>query len=186
MAEEIIKDEENKDTEQKLSMTQAELDDLIQRKSDERVTQALKTQQKKYEKKMSLLTMDEEERAKAESEDRIKELEEQLAQMNIEKARSDLKSTLSARGLDAQFADLLNISDDNEANQKVIAAFDELWEASVQKEVENRIQGGSPKKGTSTPTEMTKDYFNKMSLAEQATYLKNNPEFKQTMSTWYN
>ena len=33
---------------------------------------------------------------------------------------------------------------------------------------------------------MTKDYFNKMSLAEQATYLKNNPEFKQTMSTWYN
>lgn len=186
MAEEIIKDEENKDTEQKLSMTQEELDDLIQRKSDERVTQALKTQQKKYEKKMSLLTMDEEERAKAESEDRIKELEEQLAQMNIEKARSDLKSTLSARGLDAQFADLLNISDDNEANQKVIAAFDKLWKASVQKEVENRIQGGSPKKGTSTPTEMTKDYFNKMSLAEQAAYLKNNPEFKQTMSTWYN
>ena len=186
MAEEIIKDEENKDTEQKLSMTQEELDALIQRKSDERVTQALKTQQKKYEKKMSLLTMDEEERAKTESEDRIKELEEQLAQMNIEKARSDLKSTLSARGLDAQFADLLNISDDNEANQKVIAAFDKLWKASVQKEVENRIQGGSPKKGTSTPTEMTKDYFNKMSLAEQADYLKNNPEFKQTMSTWYN
>ena len=186
MAEEIIKDEEIKDTEQKLSMTQEELDALIQRKSDERVTQALKTQQKKYEKKMSLLTMDEEERAKAESEDRIKELEEQLAQMNIEKARSDLKSTLSARGLDAQFADLLNISDDNEANQKVIAAFDKLWKASVLKEVENRIQGGSPKKGTSTPTEMTKDYFNKMSLAEQADYLKNNPEFKQTMSTWYN
>ena len=186
MAEEIIKDEENKDTEQKLSMTQDELDALIQRKSDERVTQALKTQQKKYEKKMSLLTMDEEERAKAESEDRIKELEEQLAQMNIEKARSDLKSTLSARGLDAQFADLLNISDDNEANQKVIAAFDKLWKASVQKEVENRIQGGSHEKGTSTTTEMTKDYFNKMSLAEQAAYLKNNPEFKQTMSTWYN
>lgn len=186
MAEEIINNEKIKDTEKKLSMTQDELDALIQRKSDERVTQALKTQQKKYEKKMSLLTMDEEERAKTESADRIKELEEQLAQMNIEKARSDLKSTLSARGLDAQFADLLNISDDNEANQKVIASFDKLWKTAVQKEVENRIQGTSPKKGSTTPAEMTKDYFNKMSMSEQATYLKNNPEFKATMQSWYN
>ena len=186
MAEEIIKDEENKDTEQKLSMTQAELDDLIQRKSDERVTQALKTQQKKYEKKLSLSKLDDEAREKAEKDDRIAELEEKLAQMTIESNRSELKSTLGSRGLDARFADLLNITDDTEANQKVIADFDKLWKAAVNAEVEKRISSNAPKHNSTSPSEMTKEAFNKMSLSEQSNYIQANPEFKQTISTWYN
>ena len=186
MAEEIINIEENKDTEQKLSMTQEELDALIQRKSDERVTQALKTQQKKYEKKLSLSKLDDEAREKAEKDDRIAELEEKLAQMTIESNRSELKSTLGSRGLDARFADLLNITDDTEANQKVIADFDKLWKAAVNAEVEKRISSNAPKHNSTSPSEMTKEAFNKMSLSEQSNYIQANPEFKQTISTWYN
>ena len=73
--------DENKDIEKKETETETktytedEVLAMIQSEADKRVAQALKTQQKKYEKQLSLAYMDEEARAKAESEDKIKELE---------------------------------------------------------------------------------------------------------------
>ena len=60
--------------------TQEEVLELLQKESDRRVAQALKTQAKKYEKQLSLSKLDGDERAKAEKDNRIAELEEQLAQ----------------------------------------------------------------------------------------------------------
>ena len=51
--------------------------------------------------------------------------------MTIESNRSELKSTLGARGLDPRFADLLNITDNTEDNQKVISDFDKIWKAAI-------------------------------------------------------
>ena len=184
--EENIKNEELKDTENTITMTQEELDALLQSTSDKRVSQALKTQKKEYEKKLSLSQLDDKAREKAEKDDRIAELEEKLAQMTIESNRSELKSTLGSRGLDARFADLLNITDDTEANQKVIADFDKLWKAAVNAEVEKRIGNNAPKHNSTTPSEMTKEVFTKMSLSEQSNYIQANPEFKRTIVTWYN
>lgn len=184
--------EENKDIETKetetetKTYTQDEVLALIQSEADKRVAQALKTQQKKYEKQLSLSKLDDEAREKAEKDDRIAELEQKLAQMTIESNRSELKSTLGSRGLDARFADLLNITDDTEANQKVIADFDKLWKAAVNAEVEKRISSNAPKHNSTSPSEMTKDAFAKMSLSEQSNYIQLHPEFKQTMATWYN
>lgn len=184
--------EENKEIETKetetetKTYTQDEVLALIQSEADKRVAQALKTQQKKYEKQLSLSKLDDEAREKAEKDDRIAELEQKLAQMTIESNRSELKSTLGSRGLDARFADLLNITDDTEANQKVIADFDKLWKAAVNAEVEKRISSNAPKHNSTSPSEMTKDAFAKMSLSEQSNYIQLHPEFKQTMATWYN
>lgn len=184
--------EENKDIETKETETETktytedEVLALIQSESDKRVAQALKTQQKKYEKQISLSKLDDEAREKAEKDERIAELEQKLAQMTIESNRSELKSTLGSRGLDARFADLLNITDDTEANQKVIADFDKLWKAAVNAEVEKRISSNAPKHNSTSPSEMTKEAFAKMSLSEQSNYIQLHPEFKQTMATWYN
>lgn len=189
MAEEIINNNENKETEIK-TYTQEEMDALVEQKVqslvDQRVTQALKTQQKKYEKQISLSKLDDEAREKAEKDDRIAELEQKLAQMTIESNRSELKSTLGARGLDPRFADLLNITDNTEDNQKVISDFDKIWKAAINAEVEKRISGNSPKHNSTSPSEMTKETYNKMSLSEQSSYIQAHPEFKQTISTWYN
>lgn len=169
-------------TETAKTYTEDEVMALIQAESDKRVTQALKTQEKKFQKQMSLSQMDEQSRAQAEKDDRIAELEQKLAEYTIEKNKSELKSTLSARGLDAQFADLLGITDDTEHNQKLIADFDKLFKKAVAKEVESRINGGSLKgNGTNMPETMTKDSFNKMSLAQQQTYLNQHPEFKHEL-----
>ena len=185
MEDNIINNTEIKETETK-TYTEEEVLALIQSEADKRVSQALNTQKKKYEKQISLSKLDDEAREKAEKDDKIAELEQKLAQMTIESNRSELKSTLGARGLDPRFADLLNITDNTEDNQKVISDFDKIWKAAINAEVENRISGNSLKHYSTSPSEMTKESYNKMSLSEQSSYIQAHPEFKQTISTWYN
>ena len=158
--------------------TQEEVLKLIQSETDKRVTAALKTQQKKFDKQMSLSKLDGSEREKAEKDSRIAELEEMVAQFNIEKNRSELKSTLGARGLDVRFADIISITDDIEESQRNIDLLDRMFKAAVKAEVEKRLAatGGAPK-GSSVPTssdEITKEQFKSMSLSQQAALAKSN------------
>lgn len=163
-------------TEETKTYTQEEVLKLLQSETDKRVSQALKTQQKKYEKAMSLSKLDGDERAKAEKDNRIAELEEQLAQFQIERNRSELKSVLSSRGLSAEFADIINISDDIEASQANIDALDKLFKAAVKAEVEKRLAGNAPKGNGATSAEITKDAAKKMSMAELSNLERTNPE----------
>lgn len=158
--------------------TQEEVLALLQSESDKRVAQALKTQQKKYEKQLSLSKLDGDEREKAEKDNRIAELEEQLASFQIEKNRSELKSVLSARGLSAEFADIITISDDLEASQANIDKLDKLFKAAVKAEVEARLSaaGGAPRGNGVNAKEITADNIKKMSLAELTALKNNNPE----------
>lgn len=156
--------------------TQEEVLALIQSEADKRVTAALKTQQKKYEKQLSLSKLDGDERAKAEKDNRIAELEEQLAQFHIEKNRSELKSVLSSRGLSAEFADIISISDDIEQAQANIDKLDKLFKAAVRAEVEKRLAGNAPKGNGSSPAELTKEAAMKMSMAELNKLAAEQPE----------
>lgn len=175
-----------KEQESQKTFTEEQVLTLIAQDREKTKKELTKELSKKYEKQLSLSKLDDEAREKAEKDERIAELEQKLAQMTIESNRSELKSTLGSRGLDARFADLLNITDDTEANQKVIADFDKLWKAAVNAEVEKRISSNAPKNNSTSPAEMTKDAFAKMSLSEQSNYIQLHPEFKQTMATWYN
>jgi hypothetical protein len=169
--EEVVEATETK------TYTQDEVLALIQSEADKRVSQALKTQQKKYEKELSLSKLDGDERAKAEKDNRIAELEEQLAQYQIERNRSELKSVLSSRGLSAEFADIITINDDIEASQSNIDKLDKLFKAAVRAEVEKRLAGTTPKgNGALAANEITKDSAKKMSIAELQQLKKTNPE----------
>ena len=159
--------------------TQEEVLALLQSETDKRVSQALKTQQKKYEKQLSLSKLDGDERAKAEKDNEIAELKEQLAQFQIEKNKSELKSVLSARGLSAEFADIVTITDDIEASQANIDKLDKLFKAAVTAEVEKRLaaSGGAPKgNGTIPAASMTKEAFAKMNIRDQQAWKSANPE----------
>ena len=163
-------------TEEVKTYTQDEVLKLLQSETDKRVTQALATQQKKYEKKLSLSKLDGDEREKAEKDDRIAELEEQLAQFHIEKNRSELKSVLSSRGLSAEFADIISINDDIEASQANIDKLDKLFKAAVKLEVEKRLAGNAPKGNGGGSAEITKESAKKLSMAEMAALKDSNPE----------
>lgn len=157
--------------------TQEEVLALLQSETDKRVSQALKTQQKKYEKQLSLSKLDGDEREKAEKDNRIAELEERLAQYEIEKNRSELKSVLSSRGLSAEFADIIVINDDIEASQANIDKLDKLFKKAVKDEIEKRLAGNAPKgNGAGASAEYTKENAKKMSLAEMNRLAKADPE----------
>ena len=151
---------------------------LLQSEADKRVTAALKKQQAKYEKQLSLSKLDGDEREKAEKDNRIAELEEKLAEFQIERNRSELKSVLSSRGLSAEFADIIAISDDIEASQSNIDKLDKLFKKAVQTEVEKRLanNGGVPKGNITPAAEYTKENASKMTVEEITRLKVENPE----------
>ena len=156
--------------------TQDEVLKLIQSEADRRTNQALEKERKKYEKQLSLSKLDGEERAKAEKDAEIAELREQLAQFQIERNRSELKSVLSSRGLSAEFADIIAINDDIEASQANIDKLDKLFKAAVKAEVEKRLAGNAPKGNGGTTNEITKESAKKMTMAQLNELANSNPE----------
>ena len=163
-------------TEEVKTFSQEEVLALIQSEADKRVSQALATQKKKYEKQLSLSKLDGDEREKAEKDSRIAELEEQLAQFTIERNKSELKSVLASRGLSAEFADIVAITDDIEASQANIDKLDRLFKAAVKAEVEKRLAGTAPKGNGATAAEITREKAKKMSLTELNELLEKQPE----------
>ena len=157
--------------------TEEEILALIKSESDRKVSLALATQQRKFEKQLSLSKLDDDAREKAEKDDRIAELEQQLAQFQIEKNRSELKSVLSSRGLSAEFADILVISDDIKASQANIDKLDKLFKAAVQAEVERRIAGNTPKGGNGSSNPMTKAELLKLPINKIQELVDSNPDF---------
>lgn len=156
--------------------TQEEVLALLQSETDKRVTSALKKQQAKFDKQLSLSKLDGNEREKAEKDARIAELEEMLAQRDVERNKSELKSVLSSRGLSAEFADIVNITDDIEASQANIDKLDKLFKAAVKAEVERRLAGNAPKGNGGAAPEITKEDAQKMSIADRQKLFNTNRE----------
>lgn len=146
--------------------TQEEVIALLQKEGDRRVNQALAKQKKQYEKQISLSKLDGDEREKAEKDAKIQELEEKLSAFEQEKNRSELKSVLASRGLSAEFADIVLITNDLEESQANIDKLDKLFKAAVKAEVEKRLAGNTPKGNGVIPTEITREDAKKMSIQE--------------------
>lgn len=161
--------------------TQEEVLKLLQSEADKRVNQALAKQKKEYEKKLSLSSLDEQQRKEAEAQMKIQELQEQLSQFQVEKNRSELKSVLSSRGLSAEFADIINITDDIEKAQANIDALDRLFKAAVKAEVEKRLSNNTPKGNGASTAEITKEKARKMSMAELNQLAQERPELFQKL-----
>lgn len=181
-----VQETQAQETTETKTYTQEEVLALLQSETDKRVTAALKTQQKKFDKQLSLSKLDDNAREKAEKDARIQELEEMLKERDIANNKSELKSVLSARGLSAEFADIITISEDIEESQAKIDVLDKLFKAAVKNEVERRLaaSGGTPKGNTTQNTgEITKEQFRKMSLTEQAKLSRDFPEVYKKLTT---
>ena len=152
---------EEKETAQK-TYSFEEIQALIEKGKKE----ALAKQKKQYEKQISLSKLDGDEREKAEKDAKIQELEEKLSAFEQEKNRSELKSVLASRGLSAEFADIVLITNDLEESQANIDKLDKLFKAAVKAEVEKRLAGNTPKGNGVTPTEITREDAKKMSIQE--------------------
>lgn len=173
----VNENENNENQQETKTYSAEEVAKLIQAEADRRTNQALAKQKKEYEKKLSLSSLDEQQRKEAEAQMKIEELQSQLAEFQIEKNRSELKSVLSSRGLSAEFADLINITDDLEESQKNIDTLDRIFKAAVKAEVEKRLAGNSPKGSGGQSQPMTKEDFLKLPMHEMQRLMDSNKEF---------
>ena len=173
----INENENNENQQETKTYSAEEVAKLIQAEADRRTNQALAKQKKEYEKKLSLSSLDEQQRKEAEAQMKIEELQSQLAEFQIEKNRSELKSVLSSRGLSAEFADIINIGEDIEEAQAMIDKLDKLFKASVKAEVEKRLAGNSPKGSGGQYQPMTKEDFLKLPMHEMQRLMDSNKEF---------
>lgn len=162
------------------TFTAEEVERLIQSETDKRTNQALNKQKKEYEKKLSLSGLDEEKRAQAEKDLRIKELEDSLKEFKTLQVKAEVVKTLSGRGLNPSFADLIYIDEDTEAAQERINALDTLFKAAVQEEVKKRLGTTSPK--SSSTNELTKESFRKLPLEKKQEIYKTNPELYKKLA----
>lgn len=167
---------EEKTNEEERTFTQEEVLKLLQVEGDKRVSQALAKQKKAYEKQISLSKLDGDEREKAEKDAKIQELEEKLSAFEQERNKSELKSVLASRGLSAEFADIVLITNDLEESQANIDKLDKLFKKAVQAEVEKRLAGNTPKGNGTATAELTREDALKLSVQEMAKLAEQNPE----------
>lgn len=158
--------------------TQDEVLKLIQSESDKRVSEALKTQQKKFEKELnkqkSLVGLDEQARLKAEQEQRISDLQEELSKYKLANTKAEISKVLNNRGLDANLVDFVVTSEDTDECLEKIETLDKIFKAMLKKEIDSRLKSASPKNSIGLDSNITKEQFQKMSLAEQSALAKNN------------
>lgn len=163
---------------QTIALTPEELAAMIQSETDKRVTQALKKQEKQFEKKMSLSGLDEQQRALAERDQQIEQLKEDLRARSAQVNRLELVRTLAGRDLPAVFADLIEVGDDPDAAQQKIDELDKAFKAAVEEAVNKRIAGrrAPGKSGTAAPTMTVADIMKIADHTERQKAIEDNME----------
>lgn len=163
--------------EEKISYTKEELDALIQRESDRRVSQALKTAQKKNEAKVKeaekLAKMNEQQRYEYELTQREQAIADKERQLALAENKAEASSILAEKGISPKLVDFV-VAEDAEVMMNNIQTLEAEFKASVKAEVEKRLATTTPKKNL--PVEMTKESFQKLSIVERTQLLRNNPE----------
>lgn len=154
---------------------------LVQSETDKRVTQAMKRQAKEFEKKLSLSGLDEQERANAEKDQHIGELEEKLQAETARANRLELVKILASRSLPVEFADMIDIGTDMQVAQKRIDALDSAFKKAVEDAVNQRISGKAvPGNGSGARSTMTREDIMKIKdPTERQAAIRDNMELFQ-------
>jgi DNA polymerase II large subunit len=164
-------------TEQK-TYTEAEMQELLQRETDRRVSSALKKQEQKFNNKIAeaekLRGMDEAQRRQYEYDQRIAELESREKDFALAQNKLEATKVLANRGLPVVLVDYV-VADDADTMLDNINTFEKAFKAAVADEVSRRMAGPAPKSTGVSQTGLTKEEFSKMNLAQQAELYKTNP-----------
>lgn len=163
--------------------TESEVQELLQREADRRVSSALNKQKKEFEKKVAesekLREMDENQRKEYEYSQRLLELENREKEFNIAQNKLEAMKVMSNRGLPVEFVEYI-VAEDAETMMDNIAVFERAFKSAVADAVAEKVASPAPKNGVAKQTGLTSEEFKKMSLSQQAEIYRTNPElYKQ-------
>lgn len=166
--------------------TEAEVQALLQKEGDRRVSQALKKQEREFTRKQAeadkLRDMDENQRREYEFNIRVQELEQKEKEFAITQNKLEASKVMANRGLPVEFVDYI-VAEDAETMMENISAFERAFKSAVADEVARKIASPVPKTGTAKQTGMTKEDFRALSTAQQAEIYRTNPELYRSMTT---
>lgn len=164
------------DTNPQQTFTREEVEALIQKESDKRVSQALATAERKNQAKLreaeKLAQMNESERYEFELQKREQAIAEKEHQLLLAENRAEASKILAEKGLSQSFLDFVISETADEMNEK-ISTIDRAFKTSVKLEVEKRLGSSTPKSATTPVGNITKEQFSKLTLS-QLQELKNN------------
>ena len=169
---ETIKVEANEVKEEK-TFTQAELDKILNKKFAQ------------WQKKTEEAKQEAERKAKLTEAEKLaeerKEFEAMRKQFEYEKRVNSTSKTLASNNLPVEFADFL-IAETDEATTQRVDLFKNAFNSAVEKLVNERLKGNTPKVGTSKTLEVTKEQFRKMDLMQRQELFNKNRELYNKLS----
>lgn len=171
--------EELNKTEEKV-YSQSEVDELLQKEADRRVTAALAKQEKKMKEAQALEAMN----ATEKYEYLLKQKEAELEERERALTRAELKNSagkiLADKGLSLDFIDFV-LDDDAEKTNTRITQLEKSFKKAVSDEITKRIGGTAPQRAEGE-VGMSREQFNKLGLAEQAEIARTNPELYKNLT----
>lgn len=179
-------DNQTVDTEQVGTYTEAQVQELLQKEADKRVTAALAKQEAKYKKQQSeaekLATMDEAQKQQYSFEQKVKELEDKQREFNLMSNKVEAQKVMSSRGLPVDFVDYI-VAEDADTMMVRIETFERQFKAAVSDAISKKIGSTAPKTSTVVQTGLTKESFRKMNIAQQAQIAATNPTLYKELTT---
>lgn len=164
--------------------TEEEVQALLQREADRRVSSALKKQQKEFENKMAeadrLKAMDDNQRKEYEYNQKLQELEQREKDFAVAQNKLEATKVMANRGLPVEFVDYI-VAEDAETMLENINVFERAFKSAVSDAVSKKISNPSPKQGAAQQTGMTREDFKKLNISQQAELYRTNPKLYEQM-----
>lgn len=164
--------------------TEEEVQALLQREADRRVSSALKKQQKEFEIKMAeadrLKAMDDSQRKEYEYNQKLQELEQREKDFAVAQNKLEATKVMANRGLPVEFVDYI-VAEDAETMLENINVFERAFKSAVSDAVSKKISNPSPKQGAAQQTGMTREDFKKLNISQQAELYRTNPKLYEQM-----
>ena len=171
---------------QEKTYTEAEVQAMLQREGDKRVSGARKKWQAELDTKLAeaekLRNMDETQRKEYEYEQKVKEFEEKERQFNLTQNKVEAAKVLSNRGLPVEFVDYI-VAEDAETMMENINTFETAFKAAVADAVSKKIASPTPKDSSVKQTGLTQEEFLKMNTAQRAELYRTNPTLYKQLKT---
>ena len=164
---------ENVEVKNEKTFTQEELDKILNKKFAQ------------WQKKTEEAKLEAERKAKLTEAEKLaeerKEFEAMRKQFEYEKRVNSTSKVLASNNLPIEFADFL-IADDDEATTQRVDLFKNAFNEAVEKLVNERLKGNTPKSSTGKGSSITKEQFSKMGLAERQKLYTENRELYNKLS----
>lgn len=157
------------------TFTEAEVQSMI----DQRVTQALKTAERKNQAKIreaeKLAKMNDDDRREYDYQQRMAALEAKEREFALLENKNEASKILADKGLSLALVDFI-VAEDAETMNNNIKILENAFKQSVKAEVEKRMAGNTPKKNLPLDQPITKEAFRKMSASEMMNLARTNPD----------